>query len=468
MPLLDRAEAILRSRAALRPEGEWLPRSPEAEGGCGVTGFACTIPVGGKHIYEPSIQMRNRGNGKGGGIAACGLVPEDLGVSRKVLDENYILQVALLDADARGEVEKTCIEPYFDVDQGGLIPTVDDYREVPLLEVRPPDVARYFVRVKPGVLARFADEKGLAGTGMSPRDMEDEFVYQNSIRLEQSVLRLAGRQAGIRDVARAEPDDRQDRRLRRGGRAVLSHVRHAGARLDRPSTLSDQGPRVASGRRASVHRAERGAGPQRRLRQLPFRVRVPGRAEHLSRSSSPTPKFRCCCSIYGTASTATRSNTSSRPWRRRRSWISTACRRRSGGFTGRFRRPTSTPRPTDRGSSSSPAAWPKPRQFQLLGITDTAMLRPQVFALQEGEVSIGLICSEKQAIDATLGQPGRRRPALHARGRHLLERPRRKSHRRRGVPADGLARRNGKVAAHAVRRMAQPDRHRRCPHTSFA
>jgi glutamate synthase domain-containing protein 3 len=41
-------------------------------------------------------------------------------------------------------------------------------------------------------------------------------------------------------------------------------------------------------------------------------------------------------------------------------------------------------------------------QFQLVGVTDTAMLRPQVFALQEGEVSIGLICSEKQAIDATL------------------------------------------------------------------
>ncbi len=40
--------------------------------------------------------------------------------------------------------------------------------------------------------------------------------------------------------------------------------------------------------------------------------------------------------------------------------------------------------------------------FQLLGITDTSMLRPQVFALQEGEVSVGLIASEKQAIDATL------------------------------------------------------------------
>ena len=46
---------------------------------------------------------------------------------------------------------------------------------------------------------------------------------------------------------------------------------------------------------------------------------------------------------------------------------------------------------------------PDLRRLQLLGITDTAMLRPQVFALQEGrQVSIGLICSEKQAIDATL------------------------------------------------------------------
>ena len=32
-----------------------------------------------------------------------------------------------------------------------------------------------------------------------------------------------------------------------------------------------------------------------------------------------------------------------------------------------------------------------------MGITDTAMLRPQVFALQEGDASIGLIASEKQA-----------------------------------------------------------------------
>jgi hypothetical protein len=40
--------------------------------------------------------------------------------------------------------------------------------------------------------------------------------------------------------------------------------------------------------------------------------------------------------------------------------------------------------------------------FQLIGITDTSMLRPQVFALQEGNVKIGLIASEKQAIDAMM------------------------------------------------------------------
>jgi glutamate synthase domain-containing protein 3 len=45
---------------------------------------------------------------------------------------------------------------------------------------------------------------------------------------------------------------------------------------------------------------------------------------------------------------------------------------------------------------------PVQKCHQLIGITDTAMLRPQVFALSEGEVRVGLICSEKQAIDATL------------------------------------------------------------------
>ncbi len=41
--------------------------------------------------------MHNRGNGKGGGIAAVGLSPQTLGVTQDVLDTHYMLQVALLD-----------------------------------------------------------------------------------------------------------------------------------------------------------------------------------------------------------------------------------------------------------------------------------------------------------------------------------------------------------------------------------
>jgi glutamate synthase domain-containing protein 1 len=41
---------------------------------------------------------------------------------------------------------------------------------------------------------------------------------------------------------------------------------------------------------------------------------------------------------------------------------------------------------------------PEAQRFQLIGITDTAMLRPQVFAFADGKVQVGLIASEKQVI----------------------------------------------------------------------
>src|SRR5512147_1450921 len=84
---------------------EPLVRKPEEEGGCGVTGFASSIPVSGRHIIEPSCQMHNRGNGKGGGIAAVGLSPEDLRVPAALLTEDYLLQIAYLESDARPAVE---------------------------------------------------------------------------------------------------------------------------------------------------------------------------------------------------------------------------------------------------------------------------------------------------------------------------------------------------------------------------
>ena len=397
----DRAEALCRARAGLRPQGDWFARSPEAEGGCGVTGFACTIPVRGRHIYEPSIQMRNRGNGKGGGIAACGLVPEEMGVSRKVLEDDYILQVALMDASARGDVEQAFIDPWFDIDQGGLIPTVDDYRAVPLLEVRPPDVARYFVRVKPAVLARFADEKGLAGAGLSERDIEDEFVYQNSIRLNnQFYASLGDKRAFVMSHARnllivkivgfAEASVQYYRMEDTRAHVWIAHQRYpTKGRVWHPGgahpfiglneALVHNGD-FANYHSVSEYLAGRNIFPQfltdTEVSVLLFDLwnrgyRYP--IEYIIEALAPTAELdfdRLPAekqAIYRQIQASHIHASPDGPW-----------------FFIIARSLAET------------------NEFQLLGITDTAMLRPQVFALQEGEVSIGLICSEKQAIDATL------------------------------------------------------------------
>jgi glutamate synthase domain-containing protein 1/glutamate synthase domain-containing protein 3 len=379
--------------------GEWFHKSPEAEGGCGVTGFACTIPVGGKHIYEPSIQMRNRGNGKGGGIAACGLVPEDLGVSRKVLEEDYILQVALLDPSVKEEVEKTCIEPYFDVDQGGMVPTVDDYRDVPLLEVRPPDVARYFVRVKPQVLADFAEEKGLKN--LSDRDVEDEFVYQNSLCLNAKYYASLGDKRALvmsharnliilKIVGYAEAAVQYYRMPDTRAHVWIAHQRYpTKGRVWHPGGahpfIGLNEALVHNGDFANYHSvceylSGRNIFPQfltdTEVSVLLFDLwnrvyKYP--VEYIIEALAPTTELdfdRLSVQkrrVYRQIQAAHIHASPDGPW-----------------FFIIARSLTES------------------KSFQLLGITDTAMLRPQVFALQEGEVSIGLICSEKQAIDATL------------------------------------------------------------------
>jgi hypothetical protein len=185
------AERMLGSRSAVyRDEAEPLVYERAAEGGCGVTGFACTVPVRGKFIYEPSVQMQNRGNGKGGGIAAVGLVPEELGISAEMLDSHYLLQVALLDPTVHPELERRFVLPHFDVALSTRQPHVDDFRDVPGLEVRPPDVHRYVVRVKPDLLRAFARENGLEG--LLPRQLEDEFMWRNSYALNDALYASLG------------------------------------------------------------------------------------------------------------------------------------------------------------------------------------------------------------------------------------------------------------------------------------
>jgi glutamate synthase domain-containing protein 1 len=182
-------EHLVESRRELMADLPRLERSSDAaEGGCGVLGFAANVPIAGRHVLTASRQMHNRGNGKGGGIAMAGLDPAQMRVDAETLRTHYLLQIAVLDPAAREEVEREFIRPHFDVAQAYEIDRVDDYHAIAGLEIRPPDVWRYFVRVKPAVLERFAGEKGLeVGSWKLEvggwRAVEDEFVYQNSFRL---------------------------------------------------------------------------------------------------------------------------------------------------------------------------------------------------------------------------------------------------------------------------------------------
>jgi glutamate synthase domain-containing protein 1 len=184
------SERILASRKDLVMG---LPQKPpgkaEEEGGCGVVGFAANVPLRGRHIFEPSIQMHNRGNGKGGGIAAACLMPEQLGVDANTLYNSYLLQIALLDPSAESEVEKNCIRPYLMIDHKTRLEPTANYLELGLT-VKPPDIVRYFVRVKEEALSGFAEKNALKD--LSSRKVEDEFIYRNSFLLNQKFYASLG------------------------------------------------------------------------------------------------------------------------------------------------------------------------------------------------------------------------------------------------------------------------------------
>jgi hypothetical protein len=169
------ANKLLASRRKLLKDLPNIKRSEDAaEGGCGVLGFAANIPIAGRHVLTASSQMHNRGNGKGGGIAMVGLDPRQARVDVSTLRSHYLLQIALSDKDARREVEDQFILSQFDVAQAYELEHQTDFHNIPGLEVRPPDVWRYFVRAKSQALADFAAENELEG--MPERSVEDEFV----------------------------------------------------------------------------------------------------------------------------------------------------------------------------------------------------------------------------------------------------------------------------------------------------
>ncbi|MGC9970186.1 MAG: glutamate synthase [Bryobacteraceae bacterium] len=395
----DVAERLLAARSQVY-SGTEPPILSEraAEGGCGVTGFACTVPVSGRTIYEPSIQMQNRGNGKGGGIAAVGLAPEHLGISNELLDSHYLLQIALLDPSCHAELERQFILPNFDIALSTRQAHIDDYRDIPGLEVRPPDVHRYVVRAEPGALETFAREAGLEG--LAPRALEDEFVWRNSYRLNEAFYASLGEKRAFvlshgrnllvfKMVGYAEQNVDYYQLQELKAHVWIAHQRYpTKGRVWHPGGAHPfvglNEALVHNGDFANYHSVCEYLR-QRNIRQqfltdtevsvqlfdlwdrvyhypLEYIIEALAPTTELDFDQLPPEKQLIYRQIQATHIHASPDG----PW-----FFIIA---RSQG-----------------------------KEFQLLGITDTAMLRPQVFALSDsGEVQIGLICSEKQAIDATL------------------------------------------------------------------
>jgi hypothetical protein len=156
MDTTKRVNQLMKIREAMMPaEGFVMPRDEAAEGGCGVIGFASSEQIAARHMLSALAQMRNRGNGKGGGIAAAGLVAEEFGVSQAVLEKDYLIVVGYMDNRVRKALEKEFIEAPFHVDHVHEFKTVKDWQAIEGLDVRPPDVACYFVRLKDETVAAF-------------------------------------------------------------------------------------------------------------------------------------------------------------------------------------------------------------------------------------------------------------------------------------------------------------------------
>jgi glutamate synthase domain-containing protein 1/glutamate synthase domain-containing protein 3 len=407
-------EIITASRADLVSGAPNAREKSAEEGGCGVVGFAATVPVRGRHIFEPSMQMHNRGNGKGGGIAAASLQPEDLGVDEATLKNDYILQVALIDPAAEREVEEFGIAPWLEVQHKTRIHPVADHRDVGL-EVKPPDIVRYFVRVKDNALTRFAKEHGL---GKSDRRLvEDEFIFRNSFQINRRFYASLGdKRAFVLSHARdlvifkivgyAEQVVKYYGLTDMRAKIWIAHQRYpTKGRVWHPAGAH---PFIGMNE-ALVHNGDFANyfGVTEYLRQ---RNLVP---QFLTDTEVSVLLFDLLTRVYGypleyvieAMAPTTEIDFDALPAGKKKIYRAIQAQHMHGSPDGPW-------------FFIIARSDPDQCQYQLLGITDTSMLRPQVFAIQEGDVSIGLIGSEKQAIDATLQSLAEE----DARFRHVADR----------------------------------------------
>ena len=381
-----------------------LYKKGEAEGGCGVIGIACSEKIQAHHLLQALAQMRNRGNSKGGGIAAVGLVPEELGVTSQILERDYLLAIAYLDSASRQDVEHNYIEPTFEVEHVRHVPTVNDFKTIKGLEVQPPEVYTYFVRVKPEVLQGFIKRNGL-GAGGEPtsrlQSIEDEVVYQNTYRLNREFYSATGENRAFvlshgknmlvfKMVGYGDDVIRYYKLEDTHAHVWIGHHRYpTKGRVWHPGgahpfvglheALVHNGD-FANYASMCEYLSQRNIHPLfltdtevsvlvfdllHRIYGYPLEYVIESLAPTTERDFTLLPKDKQ--HIYRMLQTVHMHGSPDGPW-----------------F---FLIAQSTQ---------------LERAYRLIGITDTSMLRPQVFALQQGTASIGFAASEKQAIDAAL------------------------------------------------------------------
>ena len=391
------AEAITGARRSLnlaRP----IERKRAMEGGCGVIGLIASEKLSGSSIIRPCEQMRNRGNGKGGGVAAVGLFDE--------YRDEYALHVAYLDENSRNPLERDYIRSVFDVAFCEPQVSMDDHCDAGL-EVKPPLVWRYFVRVKPDKLAAFAEKNDIS----EERAAEDEFVFQNSFRLNAEyyenlrdprafVLSHGKNLMILKGVGYAEEIARYYRLGETRAHLWIGHQRYpTRGRVWHPGGAHPfaglHEALVHNGDFANYHAVceylrQWGLVPQfitdTEVSVLLFDLysRVLGYPlEFVIEALAPTPD--------GDFERLSK--------RRQRIYRAIQSAHLHGSPDGPWFFIVARSEP----ESGAP---------QLIGITDVSMLRPQVFCLQEGEISFGAVASEKQALDAFLRTLPQRKPAF--------------------------------------------------------
>ena len=395
------------SATALIESREWMVRGStdrsshalEAEGGCGVVGIASSVPLSGRHILNPLLQMHNRGNGKGGGIAAVGLSPEQMLVTDKILEDDYLVQVAYLKPEVREALETEFIKPLYKVDKKYKVETSNDMAFLKSLAVEPPEVWRYFCRAKREALDNFVRENKLGK--LDKRKAEDEFVYQTSFKINKKYYASSEMTAFV---------------MSHGRNMIVMKIVGYAEEVIRYYKLEDLTAHVWIGHQ-----------------RYPTKGRVwhPGGAHPFVGLDEALVHNGDFANYYTVAEYLAQRNVA--PLFLTDTEVSVLLfdvLNRTYGYPLEYIIEAFAPTterdfallPEDKrntyraiqathihGSPDGPWFFIIGRncfydhKFQLMGITDTSMLRPQVFALVDGDVQLGLIASEKQAIDAALG-----------------------------------------------------------------